>query len=163
MKKIPIILILLFVVSSVSAKAIGRSLIELGPKASVYINDGVQFGVGVEAVVNPLRNIGFRFDLTEVLFDPTTFYFNREGSIDAFVYMPLQNMQFYFHSGIGIKIHETGTDTQTRYSIRGGIGLNYPLNPKTRLFVEPGIVFAGNGETDVSFRVSAGARFGIIK
>lgn len=162
MKKILITLMLLFIVSSVDAKTIERSLIEIGPKASLYINDGVQFGIGVEAVVNPFRIVGFRFDLTEILFDPTTFYFNREGSLDAFVYIPLRNIQLYVYSGIGLKIHETGAGTQTRYSIRGGLGLNYPLNPKTCLFVEPGIIFAGNGDTDVSFRVSAGARFGII-
>jgi hypothetical protein len=153
---------LLFIVSSVDAKSIERSLIEIGPKASLYVNDGVQFGIGVEALVNPFRIVGFRFDLSEILFDPTTFYFNREGSLDAFLYISLRNIQLYVYSGIGLKIHETGTGTQTRYSIRGGLGLSYPLNPKTCLFVEPGIIFAGNGDTDVSFRVSAGARFGII-
>jgi hypothetical protein len=163
MKKLPIILMLLFIVSSVEAKTTDRSLIEIGPKASIYINDGVQFGIGIEAVVNPLRIVGFRFDLTEILFDPTTFYFNREGSLDAFVYIPLRNIQLYIHSGIGLKIHETGAGTQTDYSIRGGLGLNYPLNSKTCVFVEPGIIFSGNGDSDVSFRVSAGARFGIIR
>jgi hypothetical protein len=163
MKKIIIMLVMLFIVVSADAKILKKSLVELGPKATLYINDEINFGIGVEAVVNPLHSVGFRINLTEVTFDPTTFYFNREGSIDAFVYIPMQNMQLYVLAGIGLKTHETGAGTQTRYSISGGLGLNYPLHPKTNLFIEPAVIISGNGETDVSFRVSAGARFGIIK
>ena len=162
MKKLFIIMAMLFIISSVDAKIFKRALIEMGPKASLYINGDIQFGIGVEVVVNPLRSVGFRFNLTEIRFDPTTFYFNREGSFDAFVYIPLQNIQLYVHSGIGLKTHETGAGTQTHYSIQGGLGLNYPLNQRTTLFAEPGIIISGNGETDVSFRVSAGGRFGVI-
>jgi hypothetical protein len=87
MKKLFIIMAMLFIISSVDAKIFKRSLIEIGPKANLYIkNEDVQFGIGVEVVVNPLRSVGFRFNLTEIRFDPTTFYFNREGSIDAFVW-----------------------------------------------------------------------------
>ena len=163
MKKVFIIMAMLFIISSVDAKIFKRSLIEIGPKASLYIkNEDAQFGIGVEVVVNPLRNVGFRLNLTEIRFDPTTFYFNREGSLDAFVYIPLQNIQLYVHSGIGLKTHETGTGTRTRYSIQGGLGLNYPLNQRTTLFAEPAVIISGNGETDVSFRVSVGGRFGVI-
>ncbi|MCK4251457.1 hypothetical protein KAX97_08405 [candidate division WOR-3 bacterium] len=164
MKKLFIIMAMLFIISSVDARMLKRALIEIGPKASLYIkNEDVQFGIGVEVVVNPLRSVGFRFNLTEIRFDPTTFHFNREGSLDAFIYLPMKGLQLYVHSGVGLKTHETGAGTQTRYSIQGGLGLNYPLNPRTCLFVEPGIIISGNGETDVSFRVSAGGRFGIIK
>jgi hypothetical protein len=163
MKKLFIIMAMLFIISSVDAKIFKRSLIEIGPKANLYIkNEDVQFGIGVEVVVNPLRSVGFRFNLTEIRFDPTTFYFNREGSIDAFVYIPMQNMQLYVLAGIGLKTHETGAGTQTHYSIQGGLGLNYPLNQRTTLFAEPAVIISGNGETDVSFRVSVGGRFGII-
>ncbi len=163
MKKIFVMSVMLFIVLSADAKILKGSLIELGPKATLYINDEINFGIGVEAVVNPLRSVGFRVNLTEVTFDPTTFYFNREGSIDAFVYIPMQRMQLYVLAGVGLKIHETGAGTQTRYSISGGLGLNYPLHPKTALFVEPAVIISGNGDTDVSFRVSAGVRFGVIK
>jgi len=165
MKKLFIIMAMLFIISSVDAKIFKRALIEIGPKASLYINEeneDVQFGIGVEVVVNPLRSVGFRFNLTEIRFDPTTFYFNREGSIDAFVYIPMQNMQLYVLAGIGLKTHETGAGTQTHYSIQGGLGLNYPLNQRTTLFAEPAVIISGNGETDVSFRVSVGGRFGVI-
>lgn len=162
MKKLFIIMAMLFIISSVDAKIFKRAFIEIGPKASLYINEDVQFGIGVEVVVNPLRSVGFRFNLTEIRFDPTTFYFNREGSIDAFVYIPMQNMQLYVLAGIGLKTHETGAGTQTHYSIQGGLGLNYPLNQRTTLFAEPAVIISGNGETDVSFRVSVGGRFGVI-
>jgi len=163
MKKVMTILVLLFIVSPLFANAAKRPLIELGPKGTLYINGGVDFGLGVEVVVNPLKKVGFRVNLTEIIFDPTTFYFNRDGSIDAFIYIPLQNMQLYALAGVGLKTHDTGAGTQTHYSISGGLGLNYPLNPKTCLFAEPAVIISGNGDTDVSFRVSAGARFGIIK
>ena len=163
MKNIPVVLMLLSALFSVEAKGLDKSLIEIGPKATLYIDEDTRLGIGIEAVVNPLRNVGFRIDLAEILFDPTIFYLNREGSLDAFVYIPLQKMQLYVHSGVGLETHETGAGTQTHYSIRGGLGLNYPLNPKTCLFGEPGLIISGNGDTDVSFRVSAGVRFGIIK
>jgi len=162
MKKVFIIMAMLFIISSVDAKIFKRALIEIGPKASLYINEDVQFGIGVEVVVNPLRSVGFRFNLTEIRFDPTTFHFNREGSLDAFIYLPMKGLQLYVHSGIGLKTRETGDDPKTHYSIQGGLGLNYPLNQRTTLFAEPAVIISGNGETDVSFRISVGGRFGVI-
>ncbi len=164
MKKVSLMLLMLLIVLSAEAKIVKKSLIELGPKATLYIDEDMQFGIGVEAVVNPLRNVGFRLNLTEVLFDNTIFYFNREGSLDAFLYIPLQQtMQLYVVTGVGVMTRETGAGTQTNYSIRAGLGLNYPLNKKTCLFGEPCLIISGNGDTDVSFRVSGGVRFGIIK
>ncbi len=163
MKKAFVLLVMLLIGLSAEAKIVKRSLIELGPKATLYIDDDIQLGIGVETVANPLSNIGFRLNLTEVTFDPTTFYFNREGSLDALIYISLRNMQLYVHSGVGLRIHETGAGTQTHYSIRGGLGLNYPLNSKTCLFGEPGLIISGNGDPDVSFCVSVGVRFGIIR
>jgi hypothetical protein len=160
--KLLIILALFFVVSVMGANTVERPLIQLGPKATLYMDHEYQFGIGMETVVNPLRTVGFRFNLIEIIFNPTTLYLNREGSVDALIHLPLDNIQLYFHSGIGLTIHETESGTQTRYSIRGGMGLNYPLNPKTCLFVEPGIIILGNGETEIPLRLSAGARFGII-
>ena len=74
----------------------------------------------------------------------------------------MKGLQLYVHSGIGLKTRETGADTKTHYSIQGGLGLNYPLNQRTTLFAEPAVIISGNGETDVSFRVSVGGRFGVI-
>ncbi|HIE05650.1 MAG TPA: hypothetical protein EYP58_02505 [bacterium (Candidatus Stahlbacteria)] len=158
MKKIMVLTAMLLAVSSLPA----RALIELGPKASLYIGDGIQFGIGGEAVVNPLKSIGFRLDIVEVIFDPTTFYFNREGSLDGFFYLPT-TLPLYIYAGVGLKTHETGQGTQTNYSVRGGLGYNHQLNPKTNLFIEPGIFISGNGDTKLSGRISAGVRFGVIE
>jgi hypothetical protein len=164
MKKLLIILTLFFIVVSGNARTTEKPLIEIGPKTTLYMDHVYQFGIGGEAVVNPLRNVGFRFNLIEIIFDPTTLYLNREGSVDALIFLPLRNINFqlYFHSGISLTIYENEAGTQTRYSIRGGMGLNCPLNPKTCLFVEPGITILGNGETEIPLRLSAGARLGII-
>ena len=164
MKRLLIIPVLFSVFAFVDARTTEKPLIQIGPKATLYMDHEYQFGIGMEAVVNALQAVGFRFNLIEIIFDPTTLYLNREGSIDAFIYLPLRNINFqlYFHTGIGLTIHETEAGTQTRYSIRGGMGLNYPLNPKTCLFVEPGVIVLGNGETEIPLRLSAGARFGII-
>ena len=162
MKKLSALIVILVIVVFADAKLLKKPLIEIGPKATIYINDDVNFGVGIEAVINPINRVGFRLNLTEVTFDPTTFYFNREGSLDGFFYIPMQKLQLYIHSGVGLKTHETGVGTQTNYSIRGGLGLNYVLNSGTALFAEPAVIVSGNGDADVSFRVSAGGRFSII-
>ncbi len=60
MKKVVTILVTLFIISPLFANAAKRPLIELGPKGTLYINGGVDFGLGVEVVVNPLEKVGFR-------------------------------------------------------------------------------------------------------
>ena len=163
MKKLSIMFVIFFLVSSVDANIPKRSLIEIGPKASLYINNDTQFRIGVEAVFNPLKSFGIRIDLAEVIFNGTKFYLNREGSLDVLIYIPIRGMQSYIHSGFGLKIHETGAGTKTDFSIRAGLGLNYTLNRRTDLFVEPGIIIKGNGATNAIFRLSFGARFGILR
>ena len=72
-------------------------------------------------------------------------------------------MQIYVLVGFGIMVHDTEAGSSTHFSIRGGGGLNYPLNPKTTLFGEPTLIIAGNGGTDVSVRISVGARFRVLR
>jgi hypothetical protein len=163
MKKLFIILVILFLVSFVDAEVLNRPLIEIGPKASLYIDNDTQFSIGVESVFNPLKSFGIRLDLAEVIFNGTKFYLNREGSLDALIYIPIGGMQSYIHSGLSLRVRETGADTRTDFLIRAGLGLNYTLNRRTDLFVEPGIIIEGNGETNTIFRLSFGARFGIFR
>ena len=163
MKKLFIILVMFSFVSSVYAKIPKRSLIEIGPKANIYIDEDVQFGIGVESVFNPLKSFGVRLNLIEVRFDRTTFSFNREGSLDALIYIPIRGMQSYIYSGFDLKMHETGAGSKTDFSIRAGLGLSYQLNNITNLFIEPGIIIKGNGATNAIFRLSFGGRFGIIR
>ena len=163
MKEIRVMCATLLAIAILAPAVSYGALIDLGPKATLYINDDVRFGLGVEAVINPLRRIGFRIDLSEIVFNPTTFYLNRDGSINAFLYFPARRMRFYVYSGLGLWVHDTAEDTQSQFVIRGGFGLEWPMRRRCSLFLEPGISIADNGGTDVTFKFSAGARFGVIR
>ena len=167
MKRFFVILGLLVFVTTLSAKGLkSRPLIEGGPKASLYIGS-VAFGIGSEVVVNPLKNMGFRFNLAEIHFNDGTRFTLNQGSLDALLYIPMQELQPYIHAGLGLT-----ANGGTTFSISGGMGLNFTMNRGTDVFVEPGIIITsisvdgvdGDGDnTDVQFRLSAGARFGLIK
>lgn len=170
MKKILIaIAILLFVVAAEAKRY--RSLVELEPKASLYIGS-VRFGIGCDVIFNPLKTVGFRYSGTELSFgdDHTQFHLNfsfLNSSLDALIYFPMREMQPYVHTGIGFLVLDTDPgDSNTFFTIRGGLGLNYPWRRGTNLFVEPGVIITDPGDwgdTDVIFRLSVGARFGILK
>jgi hypothetical protein len=168
MKKLTILILLVLLVG-VSHAAIRRSLkrplIEIGPKASLYIGS-VRGGFGAEFIVNPLRNFGLRMDLAELSFGdgPTEFYFNlRSLSLDGMLYMPVSGIRPYAFLGFGI-----GADGNTDLQFRGGLGFNYSVTRSTDLFMEPGMMIIYNGgrdddNTDVWFRFSMGGRFGILR
>ena len=165
MKKILIVVAILFVVSSMDAKVIRRSTLEIGPKASLYIgdlvDDDVGLGLGAELVLNPMRSIGFRIDLTELLIaDNTSFVLNQGGSFDALFYLPTRTLNLYIHTGFGL-----ATNGNTVFSVRAGMGLLYPWRRSGYFFFEPGIIITDVEDVDtaVTFRFSAGARFGIFR
>lgn len=164
MKKFLIIgAILLFVVAA-DAKSY-RSLVEVEPKASLYIGS-VRFGLGCDVIFNPLKTVGFRFSGTELSFGDhyTQFYLNFGSSLDALIYFPMRGMQPYVHTGIGFNMIDTDPGgSNTFFTIRGGLGLTYPWSRGTNLFVEPGVIITDNGDTDVTFRLSVGGRFGVLK
>lgn len=168
MKKLAVILILLVAVSSLHAKVTrsSRALVEIGPKGTLYLAEGpdndVRFGIGAEIVINPVRNIGLRMDITELSFgEYTLFYLNQGITLDALIYFPMRGMQPYFHTGFGFTTVSNGEST-TFYSIRAGMGFNFRMKGGMDLFLEPGIIIAGNGDTDLIFRTSFGARFGMF-
>ncbi|UCC12980.1 MAG: hypothetical protein JSW02_05490 [candidate division WOR-3 bacterium] len=168
MKKFVVLLILLVAVSSLQAKVTrsSRALLEIGPKGTLYLAEGpdndVRFGIGAEIVINPVRNIGIRLDITELSFgEYTLFYINQGMSLDALIYFPMKGMQPYFHTGFGFSTISNGGSV-TYYSIRAGLGFNFSMKGGTDLFLEPGINITGNGETDLVFRTSFGARFGMF-
>ena len=170
MKKILIVIAILLFVVAAEAKRY-RSLVELEPKASLYIGS-VRFGLGCDVIFNPLKTVGFRFSGTELSFgdDQTQFYLNfsfLNSSLDALIYFPMRGMQPYVHTGIGFLVLDTDPgDSNTFFTIRGGLGLNYPWSHGANLFVEPGVIITDPGDwgdTDVIFRLSVGARFGILQ
>lgn len=168
MKKLTVLLILLVTVSALHGKVYrsSRSLLEIGPKGTLYLavgpDDDVRFGIGAEIIVNPVRNVGLRMDITELSFgDYTQFYLNQGISLDALIYFPMTGMQPYFHTGFGFTTFSNG-DSHTVYSIRAGVGFNFRMRGGMDMFLEPGIIITGNGDTDVIFRTSFGARFGML-
>lgn len=147
-----------------SRKGTQRPLIELGPKASLYIGS-LNFGVGAEILINPASNFGLRFDLTELRFgeDDTRFFLNmRDVSIDGILYLPMEGIKPYVFVGVGLV-----TQNNTSVDFRGGLGLNYLVTRTTEVFVEPGAIITyssyGEGSTDIWFRLSLGGRFALIK
>lgn len=168
MKKIIIIAAILLLVVAAEAK---RSLVEIEPKANLYIGS-VRFGIGCDVIFNPLRTVGFRLGVTELSFgdDYTQFYLNfmnLNSSLDALIYFPMRGMQPYAHAGLGFLMLDTDPGgSNTFFTIRGGLGLNYPWSRGSNFFVEPGVIITDLGEfsdTDVIFRLSVGARFGLLK
>jgi hypothetical protein len=145
-------------------KSAKRPLIELGPKASLYIGS-LNFGIGAELLINPTRNVGLRFGLAELRFgeDDTRFSLNlRDLSMDGILYIPMEGIKPYAFLGFGIV-----TQNNTNLEFRGGLGFNYSVTRSTDIFVEPGAIFAYNsydeGSTDIWFRLSVGGRFGLIR
>lgn len=172
MKKImPFILCLALFGQAKGIKRFGHSTLEIAPKVSLYIGEDAYFGIGAEFVMNPVKQIGIRLNFSEVIFgNGTQFYLNYGGwgfgalSLDGLFYIPMQNLEPYVHGGLGVGIVDTPGpgDTHTFFNFRFGMGFNYPVNPGTKLFVEPGIIIYDAGRTESMFRFSFGARFGIL-
>ena len=167
MKKFLPILFLICVVAIGEAqtrKATKRPLLELGPKASLYMGSLLRGGAGAEIIVNPVQNAGLRIYLVELTFGEgdTRFHFNlRDISIDGILYLPMQGIEPYAFLGLGI-----AANGRTDVDFRGGIGLNYSITRGTHIFVEPGAIISYdsyNGDTDIWFRLSLGGRFTLIR
>ena len=166
MKKILIVIAILLFVVAADAKRY-RSLVEVEPKVSLYIGS-VRFGLGCDVIFNPLKTVGFRFSGTELSFGDNSTQFGLNflllnSSLDALIYFPMRGPQPYVHAGFGFHVSDVSGDSRTHFTIRGGLGLTYPWSRATNLFVEPGVIIIDNGDTDVTFRLSVGARFGVLK
>jgi hypothetical protein len=168
MKKLFIILAILFMVSSMSAKGIKKPFVEIAPRTSLYIDGETTFGLGCDLIFNPRRNIGLRIGLAELQFNGGTHFNLNQGAlnalpkIDVLIYMPMRRVQAYIHAGFGL----TTVEGFTVLAIGGGMGFDFSMAKGTRLFLEPGIYILntsnGASNTDVMFRLSAGAKFGIF-
>jgi hypothetical protein len=170
MKKILMILMILAIVSSAHAQIRmrrNRPLVELAPTSRLYISS-VRFGIGADIIVNPLRNFGVRFGLTEISFGEEETYFTLNqgllwvhgGSLDALFYLPTRGMRPYVHAGFGLTANGA-----TTFVLRGGVGFDYRWDRGVDLFLEPGILIIdpGYADTDFVFRLAAGVKFGIVR
>jgi hypothetical protein len=166
MKKIFFILLLICMAvigEAQTRKVARRSMIELGPKTSLYLGS-LRFGFGAELLVNPLQNAALRVNLTELSFGDggTRFHFNlRDISIDGILYLPMQGIEPYAFLGLGV-----AANGSTDVDFRGGMGLNFPITRGTNVFIEPGAIISYDSyseETDIWFRLSLGGRFALIR
>ncbi|HEX7320288.1 MAG TPA: hypothetical protein VF399_08025 [bacterium] len=169
MKKYIVLFILISTFVCLEAKSLRRStlpLLEIGPKASLYISNDIALGIGAELVCNPVRNIGIRLDVTELRFGGNTiFYLNCNSSLDGLFYIPMRGFEPYVHGGVGFMFvdNEGSAGSSTSFTMRFGMGGLFPINNRTNFFVEPGIVVEDLGDnTNAIFRLSFGARFGVL-
>ncbi len=168
MKKFLMILAVLLIVSTAEARTLKKPLIEIAPRASVYLSEDNAFGIGSDVVFNPFRNIGFRLEAVELLFNDGTYFMLNHGTfktlpkIDALIYIPMQQMSPYIHTGFGLVTGEGAT----LLALGGGMGFDLYMRRGTTLFIEPGLYILhfsnGMSDTDVLFRLSFGAKFGIF-
>lgn len=175
MKKILLGLVVLSMVTSLNARVLKKSVIEIAPRVSIYIGElnafgmNPDFGIGSDIVFNPLKNIGFRIGAGEILFNGGTYFMLNQGTLstfpkfDALIYIPMRQMNPYVHAGFGL----TTGEGFTLLAIGGGMGFDFQMRKGTTLFIEPGlyIVSASNGEsdTDAVFRLTLGAKFGLFR
>jgi len=168
MKKFLMILTILLVMSSAEARILKKPLIEIAPRASVYLSEDNAFGIGSDVVFNPFRKIGFRLEAVELLFNDGTYFILNHGAIktlpkiDALIYIPMQQMSPYIHTGFGLITGEGST----LLALGGGMGFDLYMRRGTTLFIEPGLYILsfsnGAGDTDVLFRLTFGAKFGLF-
>ncbi len=165
MKRALILIMVIALFSMLQAKKSSRLLIELGPKGTLYIGEDVSFGIGAEAIFNPVKNVGVRMDLTEIRFgDHTSFVLNHGISLDGLFHIPMRELQPYVHAGFGFTVFDAGPVSHSAFSIRAGMGFDFVMNRGAKLFGEPGIIISDAGDnTDVTFRLAFGARFGVLR
>ena len=173
MKKTALILALLITVSTMDAGAsrrLRKSVFDIGTRFSFYTDfDDTQFGLGCDFVFNPFRNIGLRVELAELLFNDGTLFSLNHGVFKAFpktdllIYLMGREIQPYLHAGFGLVTGEGVTFVM----LGGGMGIDYYMNRKFALSLEPGLYFMhasdGASDSDLLLRISAGAKFSIIR
>jgi hypothetical protein len=151
-----------------SPKAEKKPLLELGGKASVFTGENnLTAGIGIEAVINPVNLLGFRYELLDARFGNglVTIGILDISSLDALVYLPMAGMEPYIHAGVGVSTAFGSGSSVWIFNVRGGLGVNYRINKNLKVFGEPGILInrlPGAGTT-TTFRLSLGVRLGLIK
>lgn len=151
-----------------AAKPPKKSWFELGAKASAFLSEeDFQAGIGVEAIANPSAAFGIRYELLDVRFGGglVSAGLLEISSLDAFCYLPMAGIEPYIHAGFGISAAFGSGSSAWTFGLRGGMGFNYSLSKKLKLFGEPGIIIRRLPEAGTStvFRFSAGARLGMTR
>jgi len=160
MKKVLLLLAVLLVVFPLSA----RPKLEFAPRGSIYISS-VNFGIGADIIVNPMKNLGVRVNLAEVVFGDNTAFSLNAGNIfsfsnlDILYYTNIANIFSYVDIVFGL-LSQTGGTT---IAVGGGLGLEKYMGKGNYIFLEPALIFSDGPFTDgdLTFRTSFGLKLGI--
>ena len=168
MKKILLLMVVLFVVLPLSA----RPKLEISPRLSFNysdeIFDGARWSLGGDIVFNPTNNIGLRVSMIEFLLgDPTFFSMNMVNMVS--LYTPKFDFLYYMNPGTGLSPYIVmnfgvmGGEGSSLVAVGGGIGLGNNIGKSNSIFVEPGLIFlSGEGISELIIKVSGGMKFGIL-
>jgi hypothetical protein len=160
MKKVFLLLAVLLVVLPLSA----RSKLEFSPRGSLYISS-VNFGVGLDLIVNPKKPFGLRVNLAEVVFGDNTAFSLNSGNLfsfstfDILYYTNVADIFSYVDLIFGLYSAEGGTTI----AIGGGLGLEKYMKKGNYIFLEPALIFKDGPATDgdLTFRTSFGLKLGM--
>jgi hypothetical protein len=160
MKKVLLLLAVLLVILPLSA----RPKLEFAPRGSIYISS-VNFGIGADIIVNPMKNLGFRVNLAELVFgDNTSFSINMMNqfnytNFDVLYYTDIAGIFSYVDLIFGL-FSVTGGTT---FAIGGGVGLEKYIGKGNYVFLEPALIFTDSPGTDgdLTFRGSFGMKLGL--
>ena len=160
MKKILLVLVVVLVALPLSA----RPRLEFSPRGSLYISS-VNFGIGADIIVNPMKNLGVRVNLAEVVFGDQTAFSLNSGNLfsfsnfDILYYTNIAGIFSYVDIVFGL-LSATGGTT---IAIGGGVGLEKYMGKGNYIFLEPALIFTDGPATDgdLTFRTSFGLKLGI--
>ncbi len=158
-KKLFLMLVVLSVsLASAERLRIRKLILLLGAKGNLYIKkEEVYLGVGGEILFPLPKNFSLRADFInlEVHEKENSLSFNQE-SFDVLYNLRFSNPTPYLYAGM--EFHTR--DSEGRYGLRLGGGLNLKIAPLTRGFGEIGGVLEGNEEIIPHLRLSFGVRYG---
>lgn len=160
MKRIFLLLVVVLVALPLSA----RPRLEFSPRGSLYISS-VNFGIGGDIIVNPMKNLGVRVNVAEIVFgDNTAFSLNTGNmfylsSFDILYYTNVADIFSYVDIIFGLYSVSGGTSI----SVGGGVGLEKYMKKGNYIFLEPALIFTDGPDTDgdLTFRTSFGLKLGI--
>lgn len=161
MKKMLLLLVVVLVALPLSA----RPKIEFSPRGTLYLDGGVNFGIGGDIIVNPKKQFGVRVNIAEVVFgENTAFSLNMLNignftNFDVLYYTDIAGLFSYIDLTFGLLSQGGGT----MVAIGGGLGLEKYLGKGNYLFLEPAVVFISNsaGANDLMFKGSVGIKLGL--
>lgn len=167
MRRFFVLLSVLLILFSLPFVSQGRPLIQVAPKASLYLIDATEFGIGADIIVNPAPEFGFRINPVLLTFDNTALNLNYGLStyntyIDGLYYFD-GKLPLHAYGGFGLYLYEVAGETESMYVLRGGAGIDYEINKDFDAFGEAGLSIAGNGGTNIVLEISGGVKFGLIK